>query len=87
VTLKLVGREILSVVKLGGEKWGVGGRAVPFLPIPSRVNNNFFFFFFNFFCSSIHQNFKYHKLVSQYNFLDVKNLKIVSIFTRLSSPN
>ena len=25
VTLKLVGREILSVVKLGGEKWEVGG--------------------------------------------------------------
>ena len=37
VTLKLVGREILSVVKLGGEKWEVGrGGAVPFLPIPSR---------------------------------------------------
>jgi hypothetical protein len=43
VTLKFVGREILSVVKLGGEKWGVGrgvgvgGRAVPFLPIPTRT--------------------------------------------------
>ena len=45
VTLKLVGREIVSVVKLGGEKWevgrgGVGGRAVPFLPIPSREISN-----------------------------------------------
>ena len=45
MTLKLVGREILSVVKLGGEKWevgrgGVGGRAVPFLPIPSREISN-----------------------------------------------
>ena len=36
MTLKLVGREILSIVKLGGEKWGVGGRAGVFLPIPSR---------------------------------------------------
>ena len=32
VTLKLVGREILSVVKLGGEKWkvGRGGSCRPF---------------------------------------------------------
>ena len=42
MTLKLVGREILSVVKLGGEKWEVGGRAVPFLPIPSRIKTVLF---------------------------------------------
>ena len=34
---KLVGRKILSVVKLVGEKWWVVGRTVPFGLIPTRT--------------------------------------------------
>ena len=39
VKKKLVGRKILSVVKLVGEIWWVvgGGRALPFGPIPTRL--------------------------------------------------
>ena len=37
VKKKLVGRKILSVVKLVGEKWCVVVSAVPFCPIPTRA--------------------------------------------------
>ena len=41
VKKKLVGRKILCVVKLVGEKWWVVGRALPFGPIPRLLIHNF----------------------------------------------